>query len=80
MSPQTSDLLFTIAASFSLIVLFVSAALILPWTEEELDEVESAFGYIVGRPQPVTSSSTSTSVHSALSSSPILAEGRTLRD
>lgn len=78
MSPQTSDLLFTIAASFSLIVLFVSAALILPWTEEELDEVESAFGYIVGRPQPVTSSSTS--VHSALSSSPILAEGGTLRD
>lgn len=78
MSPQNLDLLFTIAASFSLIVLFVSAALILPWTEDELDEVENAFRYIVGRPQPVTPSTTS--VHHALSSPPVLAEGRTLRD
>jgi hypothetical protein len=50
----------------------------LPWTEDELDEVENAFRYIVGRPQPVTPSTTS--VHHALSSPPVLAEGRTLRD
>ena len=40
MAPQNIDLLFTIAASLSLLVLFITAALVLPWTEEELDEVE----------------------------------------
>ena len=49
MAPQTIDLLFTIAASLSLLVLFVTAALVLPWTEEELDEVESALRHISGR-------------------------------
>ncbi len=77
MSPQTSDLIFTVAASLSLIVLFVSAALVLPWTEDELDEVENAFRTLLARPQPATPSTTSVQ---ALSSPPILAEGRTLRD
>ena len=49
MAPQTIDLLFTIAASLSLLVLFVTAVLVLPWTEEELDEVESALRHISGR-------------------------------
>ncbi|MEC7242762.1 MAG: hypothetical protein VXW32_16130 [Myxococcota bacterium] len=49
MAPQTIDLLFTIAASLSLLVLFITAALVLPWTEEELDEVESALRHISGR-------------------------------
>jgi len=77
-SPQTSDLIFTVAASLSLIVLFVSPALVLPWTEDELDEVETAFRTLLARPQ--SASPSTTSVHSALSSPPILAEGRTLRD
>ena len=49
MAPQTIDLLFTIAASLSLLVLFVTAALVLPWTEEELDEVEVALRHLSGR-------------------------------
>ena len=49
MAPQTIDLLFTIAASLSLLVLFVTAALVLPWTDEELDEVEAALRHIGGR-------------------------------
>ena len=49
MGPQTIDLLFTIAASLSLLVLFITAALVLPWTEEELDEVELALRHISGR-------------------------------
>jgi hypothetical protein len=78
MSPQNTDLIFTIAASLSLIVLFVSAALVLPWTEDELDEVEDAFRTLLGRPQSAIPSTTS--VQHALSSPPYLAEGRTLRD
>jgi hypothetical protein len=77
-SPQTSDLIFTVAASLSLIVLFVSAVLVLPWTEDELDEVENAFRTLVARPQAAIPSTTS--VHQALSSPPIMAEGRPLRD
>ena len=49
MAPQTIDLLFTIAASLSLLVLFVTAALVLPWTDDELDEVEAALRHISGR-------------------------------
>ena len=48
MSPENTDLLFTISASLSLLVLFVTAALVLPWTEEELDEVEVALRRIAG--------------------------------
>jgi hypothetical protein len=77
MAPETTDLLFTIAASLSLIVLFVSAALVLPWTEEELDEVENAFRHIVGKgPRCALSGK---SVQKALPSSSY-ASGRTLGD
>ena len=40
MAPQTIDLLFTIAASLSLLVLFVTAALVLPWTDDELELID----------------------------------------
>ena len=49
MSPENTDLLFTISASLALLVLFVTAALVLPWTEEELDEVEVALRRIAGQ-------------------------------
>ena len=56
MSPENTDLLFTISASLSLLVLFVTAALVLPWTEEELDEVEVALRRIAGQ-KPALSAS-----------------------
>ena len=36
----TFDLLFTIAAGASLLVLWLASAAVLPWEESELDEVE----------------------------------------
>ena len=56
MSPENTDLLFTISASLSLLVLFVTAALVLPWTEEELDEVEVALRCIAGQKPALASS------------------------
>ena len=37
----TLDLLFTIAACSCLLVLWLASAAVLPWTESELEEVES---------------------------------------
>jgi len=37
----TMDLLFTLAAGFSLVGLWVASAAILPWTDAELDEVDA---------------------------------------
>jgi len=37
----TLDLLFTIAACSSLLVLWLASAAVLPWTESELEEVEA---------------------------------------
>ena len=56
MSPESTDLLFTIAASLSLLVLFLTAAFVLPWTEEELDEVEVALRHLVGQRTALTAS------------------------
>ena len=67
MGPETTDLLFTIAASFALIVLLVSAALVLPWTEEELDETEKALRQLVRR-RAVVHTRTSVNKPAALAS------------
>ena len=37
----TMDLLFTLAAGFSLVGLWIASAAVLPWTEAELDEVDA---------------------------------------
>jgi len=76
MAPETTDLLFTVAASLSLIVLFVSAVLVLPWTEEELDEVEAAFRHVVGQKPTVARSGKS--VQQALPSASFTSKGSSL--
>ena len=35
-----AELVFTFSACFSLLSLWVAGALVLPWTEQEMDEVE----------------------------------------
>ncbi|GEM_PF-3441534 len=49
MSTPLMDLLFTTAACMSLGMLLVAAAAVLPWREEELDEVSDALGRLAGR-------------------------------
>ncbi len=49
MDPALIELLFTIAACLSLGMLLVAAAAVLPWREEELDEVGVSFGALVER-------------------------------
>ena len=52
--PALQELLFTVAASTSLVVLFLGAAAVLPWTEQELDEVEEAFRSVASPACPVS--------------------------
>jgi hypothetical protein len=42
LNASTQDLLFTLAASGALLGLWVSAALVLPWTAVELMDVETS--------------------------------------
>ena len=49
MSTALIDLMFTTAACMSLGMLFVAAAAVLPWREDELNEVSDAFGCLAGR-------------------------------
>ncbi len=49
MSTALFDLMFTTAACLSLGMLFVAAAAVLPWREEELDEVSDALSCLAGR-------------------------------
>ncbi|MCP4808250.1 MAG: hypothetical protein GY913_27960 [Proteobacteria bacterium] len=51
----TMDLLFTIAASFSLVAMWVASAAILPWTEAELDEVDADANRLIEGLRPVVS-------------------------
>ena len=51
----TIDLLFTIAASFALVAMWIASAAILPWTESELDEVEADADRLVDAMRPVVS-------------------------
>jgi hypothetical protein len=48
----TVDLLFTLAASFSLLILWAASAAILPWTEAELDQVQDDLRVIAGHLVP----------------------------
>ncbi len=43
------ELLFTIAACLSLGMITVAAAAVLPWREEELDEVGRSLGFLAER-------------------------------
>ena len=47
MTTITFDLLFTIAACASLLVLWLASAAVLPWHQEELDEVEQDLGQLL---------------------------------
>jgi hypothetical protein len=49
MSTALIDFMFTTAACMSLGMLFVAAVAVLPWREEELDEVSDALGQLAGR-------------------------------
>ncbi len=50
--PLTVDLLFTLAACFSLLILWAASAVVLPWTEAELDEVQDDLEKLVVRLTP----------------------------
>ncbi len=49
MNTPLIELLFTTAACMSLGMLFVAAAAILPWSEEELDEVSESASRLAER-------------------------------
>lgn len=53
----TMDLLFTISASSSLVALWIATAVVLPWTDAEMDEVDEDLAKLADaftpEPQPI---------------------------
>lgn len=66
LSPEVLQIVVSSGASLVLILLFVVSAAVLPWKEEELDEVEEALSVVASQARRAASRAVSSPVESAL--------------